>query len=56
MVKVQQKIFGSRRSWDGASNFLTTRSYVAIARKQGKNVLNALGDLLAGAPWLPATS
>ncbi|MBP2376040.1 IS66 family transposase [Paeniglutamicibacter psychrophenolicus] len=56
MVKMQQKFSGSWRSWDGASNFLATRSYMAAARKQGKNVLEALetlGDLLAGSPGSP---
>lgn len=55
MVKVQQKVSGSWRSWDGACNFLATRSYIATARKQGINVLEALRDLFAGNPWIPAT-
>ncbi|RAX45175.1 IS66 family transposase, partial [Arthrobacter sp. AQ5-05] len=35
--------------------FLAVRSYVGTALKQGKNVFDALGELFAGDPWLPAT-
>lgn len=55
MVKLQQKISGTFRSRGGAEAFLAVRSYVGTALKQGKNVLDALGKLFAGDPWLPAT-
>lgn len=55
MVKLQQKVFGSWRSCEGAEAFLGIRSYVGTARKQGANVLQSFGDLFAGDPWLPAT-
>ncbi|WP_427019251.1 IS66 family transposase (plasmid) [Pseudarthrobacter sp. P1] len=55
MVKLQQKVSGSWRSWEGAEAFLAVRSYVGTARKQGKNAGGALRDLFCGNPWIPAT-
>ena len=37
-----------------AEGFLTVRSYVATARKQGMNPLAVLHQLFEGHPWLPA--
>jgi transposase len=54
MVKLQQKISGCWRTLPGAEAFLTVRSYVATARKQGMNPLAALRQLFEGHPWLPA--
>jgi hypothetical protein len=54
MVKLQQKISGCWRTLPGAEAFLTVRSYVATARKQGMNLLAALRQLFEGHPWLPA--
>jgi transposase len=53
MVKLQQKISGCYRTEAGATNYLTIRSYVSTARKQGINVLGALRDLFEGKPFLP---
>jgi transposase len=54
MVKLQQKISGCWRTLAGAPAFLTVRSYIATARKQGRNPLDALRRLFDGHPWLPA--
>jgi hypothetical protein len=54
MVKLQQKISGCWRTLPGAEAFLTVRSYVATARKQGMNPLAVLHQLFEGHPWLPA--
>jgi transposase len=54
MVKLQQKISGCWRTLPGAEAFLTVRSYIATARKQGRNPLDALRRLFDGHPWLPA--
>jgi transposase len=54
MVKLQQKISGCWRTLAGAEAFLTVRSYVATARKQGMNPLAVLRLLFEGHPWLPA--
>jgi transposase len=54
MVKLQQKVSGCWRTLAGAAAFLTLRSYVATARKQGTNPLAVLRQLFEGCPWLPA--
>jgi transposase len=54
MVKLQQKISGCWRTLAGAAAFLTVRSYVATARKQGMNPLAVLRQLFEGHAWLPA--
>jgi transposase len=54
MVKLQQKISGCWRTPAGAEAFLALRSYLATARKQGRNPLAVLGQLFEGRPWLPA--
>jgi transposase len=56
MVKLQQKISGCWRTLDGATAFLTLRSYVSTARKHKMNPLAALRQLFEGQPWLPATA
>ena len=56
MIKLQQKISGSWRSHEGAEAFLAVRSYLATARKQGKNPFDALTGLFGGDPWLPTTT
>jgi transposase len=53
MVKLQQKISGCYRTEAGATNYLTIRSYVSTARKQGVNVLSALRQLFEGDPFMP---
>lgn len=55
MVKQQQKVSGSWRSWECAEAFLAIRSSVGTACKQGANTLRALQDAFAGDSWLPAT-
>ena len=54
MVKLQQKISGCWRTLVGAEAFLTMRSYISTARKQGLNPLDVLRRLFEGRPWLPA--
>jgi transposase len=56
MVKLQQKISGCYRTEAGATNYLTIRSYVSTARKQGINVLEALRDLFEGKPFMPGVA
>lgn len=45
MMKVQQKISGSFRSWEGTEQFCSLRTYISTIRKQGLNVWEALGSL-----------
>ena len=42
MMKLRQKISGGFRSLQGASDFATIRSFIATARKQGCNIIEAL--------------
>ena len=52
-VKLQQKISGCWRTLAGAEAFLVLRSYLATARKHGRNPLTVLGQLFQGQVWLP---
>ena len=56
MMKVQQKISGCFRSWEGAKQFCQLRSYTSTLRKQGLNVWHALGSLFADNPITPVTT
>ena len=42
MAKVQQKISGTFRTWDGARRFARIRSYVSTAQKQAVSIYDAL--------------
>ena len=42
MAKVQQKVSGTFRSFQGAVNFCIIRSYISTARKQGLSVFKAI--------------
>jgi hypothetical protein len=44
MAKTKQKISGCFRSLAGVENFCRLRSYISTARKQGRNIYNALQD------------
>jgi transposase len=48
MMKCRQKISGGFRSWQGAENFATIRSLISTARKQGRNILEVLTQVLNG--------
>jgi hypothetical protein len=56
MVKLQQKTSGCWRTQAGADGYLKVRTYVQTARKQSKNVIDALYEAAAGTPWQPATT
>ena len=43
MTKLRQKISGGFRTTDGAEDFATIRSFISTARKQGWNMIEALG-------------
>ena len=56
MMKVQQKVSGCFRSWDGAKQFCLLRSYISTIRKQSLNVWEALGSLFQGDVLIPDLS
>jgi len=53
MMKVQQKISGTFRSFDGALSFCRIRSYISTVKKQGLNVMLALQEIFSGQQLLP---
>ena len=56
MIKVQQKVSGGFRTEEGVTMFCRIRSYLSTLRKQGIELLSALGHTLSGHPVLPAFS
>jgi len=53
MAKVQQKISGTFRSWEGAHIFCRIRSYISSARKNHIPVIQAMKDAFEGRPFMP---
>jgi hypothetical protein len=56
MVKLEQKISGRWRTTQGAGRFLSIRSYISTAGKQGQQPLQVLTWSAVGRPWLPLTA
>jgi len=56
MIKVRLKISGCFRTVHGAKHFARIRSYLSTARKQGRNILDAITAAIKGNPFLPVAS
>jgi transposase len=54
MVKVKQKVSGGFRTLEGAKRFGRIRGYISTARKNAKNVFEAIRDAFAGTPFIPS--
>ena len=53
MVKVQQKISGTFRGWEGAHIFCRIRSYISSARKNHIPVIQVIKEAFEGRPFMP---
>lgn len=56
MMKVQQKISGTFRSWTGAEDFALIRSYLTTVRKRGMNLIEAISAVFEAAPSILPSS
>lgn len=56
MTKVQQKISGGFRTWQGAQTFCRIRGYISTAKKNSIPVLGAIRDALRGNPFVPGST
>jgi len=54
MMKLRQKISGTFRTVGGADVFCGVRGYISTVRKNGRHVLDAIQDALAGMPFVPS--
>ena len=54
MVQVKQKVSGGFRTFEGAQRFGRIRGYLSTARKQAKNVFEAIRDAFEGQPFIPS--
>lgn len=54
MVKVKQKVSGCFRTLEGAEQFGRVRGYISTARKNAKNVFEAIRDAFKGIPFIPS--
>ena len=53
MVKVKQKVSGGFRTLEGTERFGRIRGSISTARKNAKNVFEAIRDAFVGAPCIP---
>ena len=56
MMKVEQKVSGCFRTFEGAERFASVRGYISTARKNPKNIFEAVKDAFLGDPFIPAAA
>jgi transposase len=54
MVKVKQKVSGGFRTLEGAKSFGRIRGDISTARKNAKNVFEAIREACDGHPFIPS--
>ena len=54
MVKVKQKVSGGFRTLEGAKRFGRIRGYISTARKNAKNIFEAIREAFDGNPFIPS--
>ncbi|MCI5146917.1 MAG: hypothetical protein D3923_15690 [Candidatus Electrothrix sp. AR3] len=54
MMKVKQKVSGCFRTFEGAERFTGIRGYISTARKNSKNIFDAIKDAFHGDHFIPA--
>ena len=53
MMKVKQKVSGCFRTVEGAERFACIRGYISTARKNSRNIFEAIRDAFLGDPFIP---
>jgi len=53
MMKVQQKISGNFRSWEGAVIFCRIRGYISTIKENSSSVIDAIQWAFEGTPFIP---
>lgn len=56
MMKVQQKISGNFRSWQGAAAFCRIRGYISTVKKNSRSIIEAIQEAFVGNPFLPGST
>ena len=56
MIKVKRKVSGCFRTFEGAERFACIRGYISTARKNSKNIFEAIRDAFLGTPFIPAAA
>jgi transposase len=56
MMKVKQKVSGCFRTFGGAERFASIRGYISTARKNSKNIFEAIRDAFLGNPFIPTAA
>jgi len=53
MIKVKQKVSGCFRTMTGAEEFAANRAYISTARKNEKNIFQAIQAAFENNPFIP---